>query len=180
LSVRRFRALISAAVAAVVLAGSAVLAPLSASAAITVVLSGIQYDPPGTDYRTNAQLNNEFVRNISTRPINLTGFRVLDAANHVFVFPRGYVLPGRSTAIVRTGKNRNRTDAVLEPGQLHLEQRRRHRPLPDPSRQDLRHLQLQGSRRPLPRGLLVHRMLSPVGAHPKPSAALTAGRRRCC
>jgi hypothetical protein len=110
LSVRRFRTLVSAAAAAVVLAGSAVLAPLSASAAITVVLGGIQYDPPGTDYRTNAQLNNEFftVRNISTRPINLTGFRVLDVANHVFVFPRGYVLPGRSTVIVRTGKNRNR------------------------------------------------------------------------
>ena len=96
--------------AAAVLAASAIFAPLSASAAITVVLSGIQYDPPGTDVRTNAQLNQEFftIRNISTRPINLSGFRVLDVANHVFVFPRGYVLAGRTTAIVRTGKNRNR------------------------------------------------------------------------
>jgi hypothetical protein len=48
------------------------------------------------------------VRNISTRPINLSGFRVADVAKHVFVFPKGYVLPGRSTVIVRTGKNRNR------------------------------------------------------------------------
>jgi hypothetical protein len=110
LFVRRFRTLFSAATAAVLLAGTAVLAPLTADAAITAVLSGIQYDPPGTDVRTNAQLNNEFitVRNISTRPINLSGFRILDVANHVFVFPRGYVLPGRSTVIVRTGKNRNR------------------------------------------------------------------------
>jgi hypothetical protein len=110
LFVRRFRTLFSAATAAVVLAGTAALAPLPADAAITVVLSGIQYDPPGADVRTNAQLNNEFftVRNISSRPINLSGFRVLDAANHLFVFPRGYVLPGRSTVIVRTGKNRNR------------------------------------------------------------------------
>jgi hypothetical protein len=107
---RRFRTLLSAATAAVVLAGTAVFAPLTADAAITAVLSGIQYDPPGTDTRTNAQINNEFftVRNISTRPINLSGFRVADVANHVFVFPRGYVLPGRSTVIVHTGKNRNR------------------------------------------------------------------------
>jgi hypothetical protein len=107
---RRFRTLFSAATAAVVLAGTAVLAPPTADAAITAVLSGIQYDPPGADVRTNAQINNEFftVRNISSRPINLSGFRVADVANHVFVFPRGYVLPGRSTVIVRTGKNRNR------------------------------------------------------------------------
>jgi hypothetical protein len=107
---RRFRTLFSAATAAVVLAGTAVLVPLTADAAITAVLGGIQYDPPGADVRTNAQINNEFftVRNISTRPINLSGFRVADVANHVFVFPRGYVLPGRSTVIVRTGKNRNR------------------------------------------------------------------------
>jgi len=90
---RRFRTLFSAATAAVVLAGTAVLAPLTADAAITAVLSGIQYDPPGADVRTNAQINNEFftVRNISTRPINLSGFRVADVAYHVFVFPRGYV-----------------------------------------------------------------------------------------
>jgi len=107
---RRFSLLVSGVAAAALTVAAAVVSPLSASAAITVVVSGIQYDPPGTDYRTNAQLNNEFftVRNISTRPINLSGFRVLDAANHVFVFPRNYVLAGRSTVIVRTGKNRNR------------------------------------------------------------------------
>jgi hypothetical protein len=106
---RRFSLLVSGVAAAAPAVAAAVVSPLSASAAITVVLSGIQYDPPGTDYRTNAQLNNEFftVRNISTRPINLSGFRALDAANHVFVFPRNYVLAGRSTVIVRTGKNRN-------------------------------------------------------------------------
>ena len=107
---RRFSLLISGFAAAAVTVDAAVVAPLSASAAITVVLSGIQYDPPGSDVRTNAQLNQEFftIRNLSTRPINLSGFRVLDVANHVFVFPRGYVLAGRTTAIIRTGKNRNR------------------------------------------------------------------------
>jgi hypothetical protein len=101
---RRFSLLVSGFAAAAVTVAAAVVAPLSASAAITVVLSGIQYDPPGPDYRTNAQLNQEFftIRNISSRPINLSGFRVLDVANHVFVFPRGYVLAGQTTAIALT------------------------------------------------------------------------------
>jgi predicted extracellular nuclease len=104
--VRRFSLPIAAAVVTAV-AGFAV--PLPAMAASSVVLTGIQYDPPGTDYRTNAQLNQEYftIRNISTKAINLTGYRVKDAANHTFVFPRGYVLKGRTTAVVRTGKNRN-------------------------------------------------------------------------
>jgi hypothetical protein len=111
---RRFSLLVSGFAAAAVTVAATVVAPLSASAAITVVLSGIQYDPPGADVRTNAQLNQEFftIRNISTRPINLSGFRVLDAANHLFVFPRGYVLTGRTTAIIRTGKNRNRAQTL--------------------------------------------------------------------
>ena len=111
---RRFSLLISGVAATAVALATAVVAPLTASAAITVVLSGIQYDPPGPDVRTNAQINQEFftVRNISTRPINLSGFRVLDAANHLFVFPRGYVLAGRTTVIVHTGKNRNRATTL--------------------------------------------------------------------
>lgn len=111
---RRFSLLVSGFAAAALTVAAAVVAPLSASAAITVVLSGIQYDPPGSDVRTNAQLNQEFftIRNLSTRPINLSGFRVLDVANHVFVFPRGYVLAGRTTAIIRTGKNRNRAQTL--------------------------------------------------------------------
>ena len=177
---RRFSLLVSGFAAAAVTVAAAVVAPLSASAAITVVLSGIQYDPPGPDYRTNAQLNQEFftIRNISSRPINLSGFRVLDVANHVFVFPRGYVLAGRTTAIVRTGKNRNRrADPVLEPGQLHLEQHRRHRPVPDTGRQDVRHLHLQGRHRPCPRRLLVPRHAPFRGS--TPPMRWVAERLRC-
>ncbi|MEU4394147.1 lamin tail domain-containing protein [Kribbella sp. NPDC023855] len=107
--VRRFSlpaAAVASAVAAVV--GLATV-PLPAMAASTIVLSGIQYDPAGTDTRTNAHLNQEFftIRNLSTRPRNLSGFRVKDVANHTFVFPAGYVLAGRTTAIIRTGRNRN-------------------------------------------------------------------------
>lgn len=107
--VRRFSlpaAAVASTVAAVV--GMATV-PLPAMAASTVVLSGIQYDPAGTDTRTNAHLNQEFftIRNLSTRPRNLSGFRVKDVANHTYVFPSGYVLAGRTTAIIRTGRNRN-------------------------------------------------------------------------
>lgn len=111
---RRFRLLVSGVAVAALTVATAVIAPLQASAAITVVLSGIQYDPPGTDVRTNAQINNEFftVRNLSSRPINLSGFRVLDVANHLYVFPKGYVLAGQTTAIIRTGKNRNRAQTL--------------------------------------------------------------------
>lgn len=106
--VRRF-SLPIAALASTLTAVAALAVPLPAMAASTIVLSGIQYDPAGTDTRTNAHLNQEFftIRNLSTRPINLSGFMVKDVANHTFVFPRGYVLQGRTTAIIRTGRNRN-------------------------------------------------------------------------
>ncbi|MEV8374937.1 lamin tail domain-containing protein [Kribbella sp. NPDC056861] len=106
--VRRF-SLPIAAVASALTAVAGLAMPLPAMAASTVVLSGIQYDAPGTDTRTNAHLNTEFftIRNLSTRPVNLAGFMVKDVKNHTFVFPRGYVLKGRTTAIIRTGKNRN-------------------------------------------------------------------------
>jgi hypothetical protein len=108
MSVRRF-SLPIAAVASALTAVVGLAVPLPAMAASTVVLSGIQYDPAGTDTRTNAHLNQEFftIRNLSTRPVNLSGFMVRDVANHTFVFPRGYVLKGRTTAIIRTGRNRN-------------------------------------------------------------------------
>jgi predicted extracellular nuclease len=104
--VRRFSLPIVAAVLTAVV-GFAV--PLPAMAASSVVLTGIQYDPAGKDTRTNAHLNLEYfsIRNVSTKAINLSGYRVKDVANHTFVFPRGYVLKGRTTAVIHTGKNRN-------------------------------------------------------------------------
>jgi lamin tail-like protein len=106
---RRFSLPFSALAAAAVTVAAAVVAPLPASAASSVLLTGIQYDPAGPDTRTNAHLNLEYVsiRNSSTRAVNLAGWRIRDAANHTYVFPRGYVLPGRTTAVVHTGKGRN-------------------------------------------------------------------------
>jgi hypothetical protein len=91
-------------------ATAALLAPLPASAATPpVAFTRLQYDPAGTDTRTNAHLNLEYVlvRNNTAKPLALAGWRVRDVANHTFVFPRGYVLKARATVVVHTGKGTN-------------------------------------------------------------------------
>jgi hypothetical protein len=105
---RRFSLPIIASVAtATAVVGLAV--PLPAMAASSVLLTGILYDPPGTDTRTNAHLNQEYVtvRNSSTKAVSLAGWRIRDAQNHTFVFPSGYTLKARTTAVIRTGKGKN-------------------------------------------------------------------------
>ncbi|HEY0471337.1 MAG TPA: lamin tail domain-containing protein [Kribbella sp.] len=110
--VRRFSLPVIASIATATAAATAVVGlavPLPAMAVSSVLLTGIQYDPPGKDTRTNAHLNQEYVtvRNSSTKAISLAGWRIRDAQNHTFVFPRGYVLKARTTATIRTGKGKN-------------------------------------------------------------------------
>jgi hypothetical protein len=83
---------------------------LQASAAAPIFLvAGIQYDPVGTDTRTNAHINLEYIsiRNNTTRPLSLKGYRIRDAASHVYYFPPTFTLKARSTVLVHTGKGRN-------------------------------------------------------------------------
>lgn len=106
---RPLRLSITAAATALV-ATAAVLAPLPATAAVpAITFTHAQYDPAGTDTRTNAHLNLEYivVRNNTAKPLALAGWRIRDVANHTFVFPRGYVLKARATAVIRTGKGTN-------------------------------------------------------------------------
>jgi hypothetical protein len=83
-----------------------VIAPLEASAASPILLTSVQYDPPGTDTRTNAHLNLEYVtfRNTTTKPVSLGGWRIRDAQNHTFVFPASWILKPGATGVLRTGK----------------------------------------------------------------------------
>jgi hypothetical protein len=106
-SVRRFSLPVAVIATAVAVLG--VANPLPAAAAPTLAFTAIQYDPPGPDTRTNAHLNQEYVlvRNSSTRAVNLGGWRIRDVQNHTFVFPRGYVLRARTTAVIRTGRGTN-------------------------------------------------------------------------
>ena len=59
-----------------------------ASAAPTLRFHGAQYDSPGTDDRSNASLNAEWISliNSGSRAVNLRGYTIRDAAGHVFTF----------------------------------------------------------------------------------------------
>jgi hypothetical protein len=76
-------------------------APAATAAAASQMQFGmIQYDPPGNDTGTNARLNTEWanVKNTGTTTVNLKGWSIRDAQNHLYIFrsdtrvaPGGYV-----------------------------------------------------------------------------------------
>lgn len=93
-------------------AALAALAPLltapPAQAAGPIQFGRIQYDSPGTDNRTNASLNAEFVviRNTGSRAVALTGWTLRDALPTVYTFGT-FTLGAGKTVVVRTGKGTN-------------------------------------------------------------------------
>ncbi|MFJ2633318.1 lamin tail domain-containing protein [Streptomyces sp. NPDC087422] len=99
---------VSAAIAAAA-AAVAVLLPVPASAATgSVHLAKIYYDSPGTDRRSNASLNAEYVQiaNTTTRDVSLKGWTLTDAAGHRYTFGT-YTLGARKTVTMHTGKGTN-------------------------------------------------------------------------
>lgn len=90
--------------AATVLAGLAT----PAHAASPVLIGKTQYDSPGTDNRTQASLNAEYVtiKNGSTVARTLTGWTLRDASSHVFTFPTFTLAAGRSV-VIHTGSGTN-------------------------------------------------------------------------
>lgn len=107
---RRF--IVAAAVTAVAAAGTVVGLQATAGAAYVPPLRimKVQYDSPGTDTRSNASLNAEWVllRNVSLKPINIVGWTLRDAQNHVYTFG-SLVLGSGKTVYVHTGKGTNAT-----------------------------------------------------------------------
>ncbi|WP_432168655.1 lamin tail domain-containing protein [Streptomyces sp. bgisy031] len=73
-----------------------------------VVISGVQYDSPGFDDRSNYSLNREWidVTNTSRRSVNLDGWRLSDGDGHTYIFDH-FRLGGRSTVRVHTGIGRD-------------------------------------------------------------------------
>lgn len=113
MSMRHFR--LPALALAVASAAGLLLPVATASAAVSPVrFIAISYDPPGADTRTTAQLNREWiqVRNFSSVPRNLGGWRIRDAANHTFVFPSGFILKAGTTVTVHTGKGTNKPTSL--------------------------------------------------------------------
>ena len=79
-----------------------------AHAASPVLIGKTQYDSPGSDSRTQASLNAEYVtiKNTSTTVRSLTGWTLRDASAHVFTFPAFNLAAGRSV-IIHTGTGTN-------------------------------------------------------------------------
>jgi hypothetical protein len=87
-------------------AAVAAIAPASpAFAASAVKLGRIQYDSPGTDTRSNASLNAEWVtiRNTGTRRVNVKGWTLRDTSRHVYTFGSTFYLGAGSAVRIHTG-----------------------------------------------------------------------------
>jgi hypothetical protein len=98
----------SLSLAALLLACGTVLAATPAEAASALQIGRIQYDSPGTDTRSVASLNAEYVaiKNVSASNRSMTGFTVRDAQHHVYTFGTFTLRAGRSVRL-RTGKGTN-------------------------------------------------------------------------
>jgi hypothetical protein len=101
----KLRSVVAAFVAALFIV--ALSAP-QANAASSIQFRRIQYDSPGSDNRTNASLNAEYVvlKNVTTRNISITNWTVRDAANHVYKFGTFTLGAGKSVTL-HTGKGTN-------------------------------------------------------------------------
>ena len=74
---------------------------------------GAQYDSPGSDTRSNASLNAEWISlvNSGSRAVNLTGYTVRDKSNHVYKFGNVTIAGNGGRLWLHTGKGTNGTKA---------------------------------------------------------------------
>lgn len=101
------RAVLAVVVAIVSVVASVVVAA-PASAAGGVIIYRAYYNSPGTDNRSAASLNAEYIqlRNTSTVAKVVTGWTLRDKQNHIYKFPTTRINPGQYLT-VRTGKGTN-------------------------------------------------------------------------
>ena len=97
--------------ASLFVAGILIAAPASAQpveAASCVSISRVYFDSPGSDTGSRTSLNAEWVqlKNRCSTGKSLTGWKLKDAANHVYRFGT-YTLRGNSTVKIHTGKGSN-------------------------------------------------------------------------
>ncbi|MQY05328.1 lamin tail domain-containing protein [Actinomadura macrotermitis] len=101
------RKLLAAGVTAAAVAGiGAVAAPAQAASAVQIYR--VYYDSPGPDTRSNASLNGEWVQlyNTGRTARQLKGYKLKDRTGYTYTFG-SFVLGGKKTVKVRTGKGRN-------------------------------------------------------------------------
>ncbi|SDD32186.1 lamin tail domain-containing protein [Auraticoccus monumenti] len=102
------RALGAALLVLLSLAG-ALLPTVEAEAASAVQLRTWVADPSGSDTRSNSHLNKETIvlTNTTSKSVAMAGYRLKDAQNHTFVFPKGFTLKARASVTVHTGSGTN-------------------------------------------------------------------------
>jgi hypothetical protein len=88
---------------------AALAAPAAHRAPSPVVIREIFYNSPGSDNRSNASLNAEWVklRNRTAHPVSLSGWTLRDTSRHVYHFAVGYSLRAHGTVRVHTGSGRD-------------------------------------------------------------------------
>ncbi|MFC7723469.1 lamin tail domain-containing protein, partial [Nonomuraea recticatena] len=78
-----------------------------------IQITKVYYDSPGTDRRSNASLNGEYVTiyNSTARPIDMEGWVVKDKTGYTYEFS-GVILGAKKKITVRSGQGRDGTSAV--------------------------------------------------------------------
>ena len=77
-----------------------------AAAAPSLRFHGTQYDSPGKDTRSAKSLNAEWISLVNTgsKAVNLKGYTIRDASNHVFTFGATTIAAKGGRVWVHTGK----------------------------------------------------------------------------
>ncbi|MFD0684285.1 lamin tail domain-containing protein [Actinomadura fibrosa] len=102
------KALVAGAVAIAGAVGAGVLAAAPAEAASAVQIYRVYFDSPGSDNRSNASLNGEWVQlfNTSKTSRQLKGYKLRDKTGYTYTFG-SFKLGGRKSVYVHTGKGKN-------------------------------------------------------------------------
>ncbi len=94
------------AAAAVALVGTLTVGGPAAAATPSLRFHGAQYDSPGKDTRSNKSLNAEWISlvNSGSKAVNLKGYTIRDASNHVYTFGSTTIAAKGGRVWVHTGK----------------------------------------------------------------------------
>ncbi|MFI7541021.1 lamin tail domain-containing protein [Actinoplanes sp. NPDC049599] len=109
---RRTISILAAAVVA--LAGTLAAGSPASAATPSLRFHGAQYDSPGKDTRSNKSLNAEWISlvNSGSTKVNLKGYTIRDASNHVYTFGSTTIAANGGRVWVHTGKGSNTTKNV--------------------------------------------------------------------
>lgn len=102
---------VAAALSAVVLAPAL---PAQAAAVPAIQITKVYYDSPGSDLRSNASLNGEYVTILNTtrRPIDLEGWTIRDKTGYQYEFGPDVVLGAKKKITLRSGTGSDGTSTV--------------------------------------------------------------------